>query len=412
MKGNTTKLTSITLALAVLMSVFAGFAGTAAAVDESTADIVVDDDGTGDYTTIQAALENATDGDTIYVKEGTYRAVDDSYGMMGLLAVGVVNTPNVSVVGAPGATIDGTQSTSATAPGDLGIGINATGVTVDGFQFANVGMFDVYVGTGISGTAVNNSFSTGVSTDDSASSLDATNNYWGTTNTTEIESMISGSGTTTYDPYLTSDPTANQPPVADAGANQTVAVGANVTLDASASTDADGDNLTYDWDFGDGTNVSGEPTITHSYANTGTYSATLTVTDEHGASSTDTVTITVTNVTYDVTFDVFDGDTTVSNATIEITDGNGTVVATITTDANGTAVTSLPDGDYTYTVTADGYSESGDIVVNGSSATVTVDSADDSGTGGTPLPGSSTSVAVIVLLVSIAAAVALGGGDE
>ncbi len=35
-------------------------------------DIIVDDDGTGDYTRIQDAIDNATDGDTIWVKDGSY----------------------------------------------------------------------------------------------------------------------------------------------------------------------------------------------------------------------------------------------------------------------------------------------------------------------------------------------------
>ena len=41
--------------------------------------------------------------------------------------------------------------------------------------------------------------------------------------------------------------TGNTPPVANAGANQTVAVGATVVLDGSGSHDADGDPLTYFW---------------------------------------------------------------------------------------------------------------------------------------------------------------------
>ncbi len=38
-------------------------------------DIIVDDDGTGDYTSIQDAINNAADGDTIWVKAGSYNDV-------------------------------------------------------------------------------------------------------------------------------------------------------------------------------------------------------------------------------------------------------------------------------------------------------------------------------------------------
>ena len=54
-------------------------------------------------------------------------------------------------------------------------------------------------------------------------------------------------------PYLDSQPatvtitTTNTPPLANAGPNQTVMVGSNVTLDGSGSSDADHDGLTWSW---------------------------------------------------------------------------------------------------------------------------------------------------------------------
>ncbi len=55
---------SILFALVLLFQVFAGSA--------AAATIYVDDDGPGNYTTIQAALSDAVDGDTIIVNSGTY----------------------------------------------------------------------------------------------------------------------------------------------------------------------------------------------------------------------------------------------------------------------------------------------------------------------------------------------------
>lgn len=71
----------------------------------------------------------------------------------------------------------------------------------------------------------------------------------------------------------------NVAPVAEASADVTdVLVDDMVTFDGAGSSDANGDALTYDWAFGDGATAIG-PLVTHSYAATGTYTATLTVSD-------------------------------------------------------------------------------------------------------------------------------------
>jgi parallel beta-helix repeat protein len=84
----------------------------------------------------------------------------------------------------------------------------------------------------------------------------------------------------------------NDPPVANAGPDQTVIVGETVYFDGSGSTDPDGTIISYNWDFGD-TNTGTGVTTTHSYINVGTYTVTLTVTDDYGATDTDTMEITV-----------------------------------------------------------------------------------------------------------------------
>ncbi|MCG2620554.1 PKD domain-containing protein [Arthrobacter sp. I2-34] len=82
--------------------------------------------------------------------------------------------------------------------------------------------------------------------------------------------------------------TPNQVPVADFSA---AVEGLNAIFDGRGSTDADGRIATYAWDFGDGT--TGEGTgIQHLYEKAGTYTVTLTVTDDRGASATKTSEVT------------------------------------------------------------------------------------------------------------------------
>jgi PKD repeat protein len=69
----------------------------------------------------------------------------------------------------------------------------------------------------------------------------------------------------------------------------------DVDFDGSGSTDSDGSISTYAWDFGDGSQISNLQNPTHTYTTAGIYMATLTVTDDEGATNTDTVAITVTN---------------------------------------------------------------------------------------------------------------------
>ena len=64
-------------------------------------------------------------------------------------------------------------------------------------------------------------------------------------------------------------------------------VGEIVTFDASASHDPDGTIVSYAWDYGDATSDSGE-IVTHAYSLEGTYTVTLTVTDDEAATDTAT----------------------------------------------------------------------------------------------------------------------------
>src|SRR5690349_11011837 len=95
--------------------------------------------------------------------------------------------------------------------------------------------------------------------------------------------------------------TPNTPPVANAGAAQTVNAGATVTLNGTLSSDADGTIASYAWSQTGGTAVTlssgstSQPTFpAPSLATASTLTFSLVVTDNRGAaSSASTVTVTV-----------------------------------------------------------------------------------------------------------------------
>ena len=75
----------------------------------------------------------------------------------------------------------------------------------------------------------------------------------------------------------------NEPPVADfTFSPEFPFVNETVIFNASLSFDPDGRIVSYEWDFGDGMNGTGE-IVNHSYSEAGNYTVMLTVTDERGA---------------------------------------------------------------------------------------------------------------------------------
>jgi len=65
-----------------------------------------------------------------------------------------------------------------------------------------------------------------------------------------------------------------------------------ITFNGSKSFDLDGTIMNYRWDFGDGTTEDGS-TITHTYYSSGSYSVTLTVTDNQGRNGTSETRVTI-----------------------------------------------------------------------------------------------------------------------
>ena len=86
----------------------------------------------------------------------------------------------------------------------------------------------------------------------------------------------------------------NVPPSAEAGGPYNGQVGLAITV-AGTATDpgpTDQAGLTYNWDFGDGSQASGQ-IVSHTYAQTGTFTIILTVTDKDGGQGTDMATVDV-----------------------------------------------------------------------------------------------------------------------
>lgn len=86
------------------------------------------------------------------------------------------------------------------------------------------------------------------------------------------------------------NPPVNNPPVASFTFSCT---GLDCSFNAGGSSDSDGSIVSYSWNFGDGNTASGA-SVNHSFAADGTYSVSVTVTDDDGASDADSQNVSVT----------------------------------------------------------------------------------------------------------------------
>jgi hypothetical protein len=110
--------------------------------------------------------------------------------------------------------------------------------------------------------------------------------------------LIVNDGNLASDPDTVTITTTNSRPVANAGPDQTVSVGATVQLNGSGSSDADGDPLTFSWSFvsrpaGSNAVLSNPGAVTPTFFadQIGDYVLQLIVNDGNLFSDPDTVTI-------------------------------------------------------------------------------------------------------------------------
>ncbi|VEP17781.1 Outer membrane adhesin like proteiin (fragment) [Hyella patelloides LEGE 07179] len=217
----------------------------------------------------------------------------------------------------------------------------------------------------------------------------STNTPQPTINRTFIDNGIYNATLTVTDPHGGSDSQTfditvdNAAPVVDAGTDRTLDEGETITLSGTYSDRGINDTHTLEWEFDDGTIIEAQ-TAERVYSEPGTYTATFTVTDNDGASSSETITITVNNVAPTITSltgdsNLNEGDTATFN--VEATDpsngeltytwdfGDGTPQLSASSDRDPITHTYTDNGNYTVTLTVEdengaSTSQTLDIVVN------------------------------------------------
>lgn len=149
---------------------------------------------------------------------------------------------------------------------------------------------------------------------------------------------------------------SNDPPIANLSAGEPYIgfVGSPVTFDGSWSNDTDGNITKWIWNFGDGTNTSGQ-IVTHIYSEQGVYTVTLTVTDNENDTDSDTTTVVIRVQNRAPSNPTIDGPTT-GHKKINYT------FTVLSTDSNNDTIK------YTF-IWNDGVIESSEFLPNGTSWT-------------------------------------------
>lgn len=226
---------------------------------------------------VRAALEQTAEDLGTLGRDDAYGwGLVDAYAALQWTAGPVDNPPTVSITSpADGATVTGIVTITGDATDDIG-----------------VEKVDFYYDSTLIGTDTTSPYSVDW---DSTAVTDGTYTITATAIDTAFQEA-SDSISVTVD-------NENDPPVADAGPDQSVNTGSTVLLDGTGSYDPDGDPITYSWVFvskpvDSAATLSGADTATPSFVADldGTYEVELTVSDGE-LSSTDSVVVTAATVT-------------------------------------------------------------------------------------------------------------------
>jgi len=203
-----------------------------------------------------------------YQSAGNYTAtltVTDNLGARGTATVGIVVSPPANQ---PPTASASANPTSGAAP--LAVSFTGSGSDPDGTIASYAWSFG-----DATTSSLQNPSHTYQSAGNYAATLTVTDNA-GATGTASVAITV---GT-------------NRPPTATASATPTTGTAPLAVSFTGSATDTDGTIASYAWTFGDGT-TSTQQNVSHTYQTAGTYTATMTATDNAGARGSASVTITV-----------------------------------------------------------------------------------------------------------------------